>query len=296
MSVFESAAEKGYDFNVVNPENLNILRQKPNSPIAYIFNHSITEDPLFGFLTVRKYAPERLANVIVPVSEKHARFNTFKAYWALTTVGEKVWGFELPRVVQSYRVRKEGPVDDELLQKSSDMGKSLFRVVDERLPSAPLIYLSPEGHRSESGQLLPAEGGAGVVAILMERKMKKGKIEGGYFIPVATTIEGFKGHGFYYNALKKPRVECTIGEPIGAEEAVNFGKELAGEGKADAKVVSHYLMTKIARLMPEERRGVYHPDLVQDTFQGRFGLYSDENDHAFVYDVWNQKRFDLAKI
>lgn len=297
LKTFESLIDIGYNFDVKNPQNLDVLREKPNCPAVYIFNHTITEDPLIGFMMVRKHAPERLANVIVPVSEKHSKFKNFPAYWALTTVGERVWGFETPRVVQSYRVRKEAEdVDKELLGKSSNMGKGLFRVLEEKLPTAPVVYISPEGTRSWTGQLLPAEAGVGVIAMMMEKQRKNGVIENGYFVNVATTIEGFKGKGFYFNARNKSKVACSVGEPVTAEEALNFAREYSSGRRVEAKVISHYLMTKIARMLPEDRQGVYHPSLVEDTFQGRFQLFSDEGEHAYLYDVWNHKRFDMAQV
>lgn len=283
---FEWLLSQGYEMDVKNQKNLDILRTKSNCPVVVYFNHTATDDPLFIFQLVHATAPERLANVIVPVSESHAKFKKFPAYSVFVTVSRELWGFDTPKVVQSYRMRRDGAQDDALAEKASELGKSLFAMMDTKLPTSPLILLSPEGHRSETGQLLPAEGGAGVIARLMERKVKKGQIEEGYFLPVAIRVENFAGKKFYYNPVHKPRIECTIGEAIAASTAINFGRVATGDSKSDSRVVSHYLMSQVARLLPEEMQGVYRPDLIQDTFQGRFDQWSDPNGHVFVRDNW----------
>jgi hypothetical protein len=291
LEAFGRLLNKGYDLEVKNRENLTVLCDEPKNPAVVIFNHTATDDPLIIYQIIHKAAPERMNNVIVPVSESHAKFKKFPAYSALVKIGNQLWGFETPQVVQSYRLRTEGGVDDGLSQKSSQLGKSLFRLIDAKLFSGPLLMLSPEGHRSESGTLLPAEGGVGVIAQLMQKQVSKSLLQEGYFLPIGIRIAGFEGKKIYYNPLKRPFVECTIGEPITSENAVSCGGFADSDAKSDPRVISHYLMSQVARLLPEEMQGVYHSDYAGDTFMGRFEQRSSADGRVFVYDNWNQTPF-----
>lgn len=291
LDAFNGLLSKGYDLELKNGQNLDILRDKPNCPAIIYFNHTITDDPLIIFQLVHGVVPERMDNVIVPVSEKHSKFKNFPAYSLLVGLGNGLWGIKTPEVVQSYRLRTGAEGGEDLLNKSSQLGKKLFRLIDASLPSGPLIMLSPEGHRSEGGWLLPAEGGVGAIAQLMDRQIIRGKLDDGLFIPIGIKVEDFRGKAVYYNPINKPSISCTIGDPISCKEAVSYGDSTTRLTRPDPKVISHYLMSQVARLLPEEMQGVYHPDLINDTFQGRFEQRSDSFGKVYIYDYQTQGPF-----
>ncbi|OGM26235.1 hypothetical protein A2962_04335 [Candidatus Woesebacteria bacterium RIFCSPLOWO2_01_FULL_39_61] len=296
LKFFDNQLEKGYDWKVRNSENLEILNIKPYCPAVFIFNHSASDDPILAYKLIYPVAPERVDNVIVPVSEHHTKLTKFPLYSVGVTLSRGLLGFDTPKVVQPYRLRKDVTQNDELSKKSAGLARELFGLLDEKLPTAPLVLLSPEAHRSESGQLLPGEAGAGAIAKLMEKKKVRGEMGDGFFIPIGIEIENYTGKKLYYNTKDKSQVTFTVGRPITSAEAVAFGRIVSNGEKAESIVISHYLMSQIARLLPEGRQGVYHPDLIADTFKGRFIQRSDKNDNVYVYDIWNQQRFEMAQV
>lgn len=296
LRFFDNQLEKGYDWKVKNSENLDILKSKPECPAVLIFNHSSTDDPVLIYKLVYPVASDRLNNVIVPVSDYHTKLVHYPLYSVGVALSKGLLGFDAPKVVQPYRLRKDGVQDYELARKSAELSMDLFRLLDEKLPSGPIVTLAPEAHRSESGMLLPAEAGVGAIAKVIEKKKSRGQMGDGFFIPIGIEIESYSGKKIYYNSKEKPEVTFTVGRPINSSEAISFGQIVAGEKRAESIVISHYLMSQIARLLPEERQGVYRPSLIEDTFQGRFEQRSDSQDRVYVYDVWNQRKFDMAKV
>ena len=66
---FNKIVSWGYNLEIENPENLKQIREKPDDPCAFYFNHSTMDDPFLVANVIQKESPDRLNNVVIPVSE-----------------------------------------------------------------------------------------------------------------------------------------------------------------------------------------------------------------------------------
>ena len=103
---------------------------------------------------------------------------------------------------------------------------------------ALIVY--PEGHRVESGGLIPAEPGAGFIA----------RTSGAPVQPVALvgTRDCFPRGARW---PRRARVEVRFGPPIGIRERRPDGRRVENQEAADA------IMLHVAELLPPEARGAY---------------------------------------
>ena len=111
------------------------------------------------------------------------------------------------------------------------------------------IGLFPEGQRSRSGALIAAQPGSALIA-------SHNRVP---ILPVGITgTETMRGFGWIW---RRPRVLINIGEPFYLPDA---GKALNSE---QLDRYSDLIMRKIAELLPEKYRGVYHeiPNEQKDT-------------------------------
>jgi 1-acyl-sn-glycerol-3-phosphate acyltransferase len=93
----------------------------------------------------------------------------------------------------------------------------------------------PEGHRSESGELIRGRPGVAYVA----------QRSGAPIIPLA--VSGTRGARL--GAFWRRDILMRVGEPFRARDL--------GVAPEDAQAVTDAIMRRVAALMPEEQRGVY---------------------------------------
>lgn len=276
---FEWLLPRGYELRITGEENLEILNSSPNIPAVLYFNHISADDPLVVAYLIGKYLPNRLRNVIFPVSEEYLKAGRKPEY----LIGVKITQFaefSTVPIVQSYRLR-DGRLTEakknELLQKSQRLSLGLAKRIIRRMKNQPLVVLAPEGHRSSDGRLLPAEEGLGFVAELMRKK------GGGLLLPVGLFFDGKYESGFNYRPWPLPRkiLNVKVGEPITTEDIIDQAKNILSQyiqdfrGSLTSSHLSHFLMLKLRGLLPENMWGVYHPDLFPKTLAGELRLGID---------------------
>lgn len=123
--------------------------------------------------------------------------------------------------------------------KRGEADRQLLRASDDLLKRGKILVIFPEGHRSKSRQMIPANAGIGMIALRA----------GVPVLPVA--ICGSE------SALKKfrPRVTITYGEPIILRPK---GAKIT---KDDIKESTETVMRSIAAMLPPSYRGVYSTEI-----------------------------------
>lgn len=119
--------------------------------------------------------------------------------------------------------------------KRGEADRQLLRACDDLLKRGRVLTIFPEGHRSETRQMIPANAGVGMIALRA----------GVPVIPVAVC-------GSEY-ALKRfrPRVTITYGEPLILQPK---GAKIT---KEDITSATNTIMQRIAEMLPPSYRGVY---------------------------------------
>lgn len=285
---FELLANSGYNIETINSQNLDVLQKGPDSPCVLYFNHTVPDDPILSILLIQSNAPQRINNLIIPVSEHYMQFRNFFMYASAVRIGRSFGGIEMPEIVQSYRKRGDGR--ESLQSKSESLNLTLVRLFSKKMSKGPVILISPEGHRSDSGSLLPAETGIGSLAKLMQNAKMRGEIDNGYFIPLAIVIKDRRDPDLLNFSFKgKPEVKLTVGEAIDVDKVITESRQLGPDTK-QAGAISHYLMSRLAGLLPPQMRGFYDSERLADTASGRYEQREWENGTVRVYDK-KLKRF-----
>lgn len=121
-----------------------------------------------------------------------------------------------------------------------------FREASTFLKNGWIVGLAPEGTRSKTGELMEGKPGAALLAL-------KTKVP---VIPAAVlgSAEMLK----WFSKFKKMRVKIIFGEPFDLAQPEEAPKE-----KDRLEMATTEIMSRIALLLPEERRGFYanHPRL-----------------------------------
>jgi hypothetical protein len=279
IKIADKILTPGYNIEVVNKQNLEVLNREPNTPCVIYSNHTVLDDPLVMCILLHEESPESLNKLILPVSEHHAKFINFPPYAIGVGVGRAA-GIKMPEIVQSYRRRGE-KVTKKLVEKSEDLNMQFGKLLMKSIPEGYRIAVWPEGHRSKNGSLLPAEPGVGFMLVAMERLKRQGKIENGLFIPIYTKYR--ENRMVQYNPINKPDVSLEIGQPLSIDSVINECSAL-GDRSQFAKTATHVLMHHIAEMMPPEKQGFYSPAFYEDTLLGRYEQRSDKKGRVFIYD------------
>lgn len=298
LDLFENLTESGYKIEIENRENLSVLAELSRLPVVMYYNHMSKDDPFLAIYLVKRFAQDRLKNVIIPVSEKYSHLYNYPQYATSVFLGKEAAGFSMPSIIQSYRLRtEESDKDllDKLKHKSSTLGREFIKLLDAKLPGNPLIILSPEGHISSDGKLLPCEAGMGYIVNKLARLKEKGIIEDAILLPVGFVFSQYKGRRLHYKPFKSADLKCLVGEPQSIDDASYGVRELTsavlGHKRSDSQTLSNFLMWRLSKLLPDNMRGVYADDIFRDTLLGRFELRMlDKSDRkAGVYDSWEKK-------
>jgi 1-acyl-sn-glycerol-3-phosphate acyltransferase len=119
--------------------------------------------------------------------------------------------------------------------RRGEADRQLLRASDELLKRGKILVIFPEGHRSESRQMIQANAGVGMIALRA----------GVPVVPVA--ICGSE------HALKRfrPRVTISYGEPL------TLQPKGAKVTKEDITTATQTIMQRIAEMLPPSYRGVY---------------------------------------
>lgn len=100
-----------------------------------------------------------------------------------------------------------------------------------------VVGMFPEGTRSKTGRMNRGHPGAALVAILAKATI----------VPVAIT--GTELVASPFSLLGRPAITVRVGKP--------FNLEKSEQGKPDMDALTTIMMSRVAALLPEDRRGFY---------------------------------------
>lgn len=146
----------------------------------------------------------------------------------------KVEAFRRPGLGQFLRWMRLIPIS------RGEVDRNALRRALEVLKEGGVFAVAPEGTRTREGKLIRAKPGVALLAISSRAPV----------LPLA--MWGAMRGGFVANLkqLRRTRVEAVLGEPLRLRDDVVANRE-SRQGIADD------LMLHIARLLPEDARGVY---------------------------------------
>ncbi len=284
----KKGVEIGYDFRVNfigYEEDLNQIKN-PNIPLLIYFNHISADDPIIAPWIVGKIFSERLPDIVMPVSNEYMNFFK-KWYYALGVrlIAQGLLGWQMPQIVQSYRLRDERLSEDErreLQGKSFGLARNFlteFKNSLENKQKQPVIILFPEGHRSREG-LLPAEEGAGLIVKELSKTNK------GLILPIGLVYEDDQRDGFNFNLFKPPKIDFIIGNPLIPEQVINEAQiiyESYGiKFNRGVAQLSHGLMWILSQILPEAQRGYYSKDRIRETLSDVYKIGINIRGKSFV--------------
>lgn len=122
--------------------------------------------------------------------------------------------------------------------------RQALRTATEVLQHGGALGIFPEGHRSESGEMIDAHPGAALIAVM----------SGAPVVPVA--IVGTERLRSPLSLFVRPRIVIRVGEP--------FVLEREGSRKEGLESATRHMMGRVASLLPVDRRGVYAADARND--------------------------------
>jgi 1-acyl-sn-glycerol-3-phosphate acyltransferase len=159
--------------------------------------------------------------------------------------------FKYPVVKQIAELSGGFPVD------RGKVDREALRNAEDRLKRGITVGMYPEGGRSPTGSLIEAKSGAGLLALKMNAPILPVAITGSEHLP----FNGAKGRAQKRSGLHaagRRDVRIVYGEPFFVP------REFEGK-KIGAAEATETIMLEIARLLPEEYRGVYAERLKQQT-------------------------------
>jgi len=275
VEVFLNQIERGYRIEIKNQNYFSFLNENLTSPCLLYFNHQTGDDVLMMFYLLLKYLPKR-RNVIIPTSLDYLRLLGKNPHYALgVRLAESILGYQMPAVIQSYRLTEENQ------KQGQELSLDLFRLLKDELKhyelSAPTVALFPEGHRSSTGKLLPAEEGLGLMVRILPDE--------GLVLPVVLSYPEDISSGLNYNPKIRTGISICCG-PLATVGDIRKQGEDFFPGKKKSAFFSHFLMWQLAKNLPEKMQGVYHDDFLERTFAGDFELKINPEDNRVG--VWDK--------
>jgi len=116
------------------------------------------------------------------------------------------------------------------------LDRQALRIAEKTLTDGGVLIIFPEGQRSRNSQLRQASAGAALIALRNSVPI----------LPVGIT--GTERVSGIRSLLHRPRLTVNIGKPFYLPKV---------KGKEDRAERTHYLMRRIAEMLPEEYRGIY---------------------------------------
>src|SRR4030043_360668 len=140
FEIYDKVASLGYNLEIENRHNLNSIRENPDNPYVIYFNHVTMDDPFLVVDLLQKESPNRLKNVVIPVSEYYAQFKNHPAYALVVRMG-RMGGIVMPEIVQSYR-RRGLEENSELEGKGDSLNLKFTRILYQKLASGSCVIIS----------------------------------------------------------------------------------------------------------------------------------------------------------
>jgi hypothetical protein len=212
----------------------NFLEKNPQYNFIIYFNHISLNDPAIALHAAEKISPEKQnRHLLVPISYSHSEKGSIEGKMVnyFTNFIDKL-DIETIRVIQNYQINhpKYNYTEDEA---SATHYQYLRRLQELKKTATPTgILISPEGHRSEDGQLAKAESGIIATGRILAPVV---------YVPVAISYQG-----------KYKRSSINLGKKMN----MSIG-EISKQEKANSYPSLEELMKKLANALPEEMRGIW---------------------------------------
>ncbi len=197
------------------------------------FNHISYNDPAVAAHIAERIDPHHTRHLLAPASFSHTDPDDpkSKGFSFLVEMAKKC-GVEIIRVIQSYQVNnpKYGYTEEQARSTYMDLMRRLKQLRSEGVPTGFMI--SPEGHRSETGEMILAQPGVVAAGRMLAPVI---------YVPVGVSYLG-----------KYDRDTINIGRRV----RLSVGEVTT---QTDPKVYPSVeeLMYKLALTLPEEMRGVW---------------------------------------
>ena len=274
---------KIYPIEVVGLENIEALRESDGPTIVY-FNHLAAIDPFIVLSVLAKHTGNLLVErpVVVPVSYSYVHNPRKMPIYPLMVRIGRMGGLIMPEIMQSYMVRSSSRRD--LRSLSTDLSARFSSIVNELREKNPTIIIAPEGHRSnmEKG-LLPAERGVGYLVR---------RLQNGVCLPMGLVYPQGAGRGLNLRMIKtKQSIKVIVGQPISSEKVMEEARNLAGRERLSFSLIAHALMIRLARMLPENLRGVYSEPFLERVLSGQ--LEQRINPETGRVEVYNNETGDF---
>jgi len=297
-----------YEFNIIGKENLTSVKndgvrslRERDLPLTVVdsFRHSAGDDPWLTFAVMRFYFGDVLGKIILPVSDHHSNVTKFPAYAALVGVAEKLPGVKMVKITQPYRTRDlslNEAQKTEINKQSINTGMNFLRILSEEFETGASELIAPESHRTP--YLLPAEKGIGASVKTLDKKGLPAKI-------LSTAIVYPEGYSrtLNFNPFKKTPVTMYVDKPLNPGEVIEETRKFATDnglnvdGNDFISLMSHYLMTRMRKMLPEDQWGVYNPNnqelfyrVIRDEI--KLGIWPDGKTIGLI-DTVSNKPFDF---
>ncbi len=273
------------DLNVTNLENLSILKNP--DPAIIIFNHTNHADQFVASGVVAR----ALANVsrsryrlIIPVSRGYAEVN--REYKIGMSFFGKVGGAELWGVGQGYEnriVEEDDNIDrkdDHKVKKNNNpsIGNDpllIKKMAGAILSEGSITEFAPEGHRSPSCSLGPAERSLGfLVAEIITNNINA------HIVPLAIIPRSRPVQRGFPPVPKSRHLDVVVGVPLDKNMIYTATKKLCsnfgvqfydGDDKRkfiaeNSELLTHVVMLQLRDMLLKDMWGVYNPN-VPDQFK-----------------------------
>jgi hypothetical protein len=229
------------EFSASSQQNLTDANQllKESSLVAYLNHSTQKEDVIISVVLAFNYLTNA-KRIIGPAAMRH--YDLFRdPKHAIPLRMLKPLGIEFFPIVQPLEIDKNaGVYNDERTQK---MSNKLKEATMEAVRNPGSIFgITPEGTRNDNGALINARRGIGY----LESYDPDHSL---YYLPVALVLPSFSNN---------PKIE--VGKALKLNEIIPDLKELPDNPKIRAQFLTDIHMQRLARMLPEEMRGVYSSD------------------------------------
>lgn len=248
--------ERFWQIEIEGEENLEKARKHlRKGSLMVIFNHSFSGDGFCGSAVCLRAFRGDLKHWAVPAARKHLDLNrafknfVFQEEMSRSEAGKLIRDIlvirsitnllkvEVMSIVQSHDQEYYG---EEVASRS---WRKMFRQARQILPQPGTMLLhSPEGHRSEDGNLQRAK--AGLIHLL---------IKGGencLCLPMGISVNERSSPGLNFGA----QVKVRVGEPFTYDDCLKY---IRGEGNRRQEMVDGVMRERVAPLIPKDRGGYY---------------------------------------
>lgn len=258
------SVERLWQIEIEGKENLERAREHlREGSLILIFNHSFSGDVFCGGAVCSRAFGKELRRLAVPAAKKHLDLNrAFRNFlWQeeieRSEAGKLIRDVLVIRLITNLLKMEVMPIvqshDQEYYgeKTATRSWRNMFRQGRQIFSQQGVMLLySPEGHRSEDGNLQRAR--VGLIPLLVMGG------ESCLCLPLGIVVEGKKGTGLHFWS----QVEIEVGELFGLDDLLASLSERSGKGRRLSKrekeiLADRVMVDHIVPLIPQDRLGYY---------------------------------------